>query len=110
MLVSVHHQIRDPKHWAEATQHIMSDMQQGRLPEGLKGLMYLPSSDGRQADCLWEADKLDHLKSFIDGQTGRAAKNDYFQVNEQGAVGVPCHEEVQTTEGTRTEEAMHLAM
>ena len=110
MLVSVHHQIRDQKQWADATRQIMSDMEQGRLPQGLKGLMYLPSADGRQADCLWEADKLDHLRSFIDGQTGKAASNAYFQVNEQGAVGVPCHEQAVTEEGVRTEEAMHLAM
>lgn len=108
MIVSIHHQIRDAKQWTEATRHIMADMEQGRLPQGLKGLMYLPSADGRQADCLWEADKLEHLKSFIDGKTGKAAMNEYFQVNDRAAVGLPAHEAPQTNEEARMEEAMLL--
>lgn len=110
MLFTVHHQIRDPKLWSDSTRQIMADMEQGKLPHGLKGLMYLPSTDGQHADCLWEADKLDHLRSFIDGKTGKAAKNEYYEVNAQAAVGVPSHEEALTEEGERTESAMHLAM
>jgi len=86
----------------------MSTMEQGRLPKGLKGLMYLPSTDGRQADCLWEADKLDDLKSFLDGETGKAAKNEYIPVNEQAAVGLPGHEHPRRPEEMQLEEAMHL--
>jgi len=110
MYVTVHHQIRDPKQWESATHHIMADMEQGRLPKGLKGLMYLPSADGRQADCLWEADKLENLKSFIDGQTGQAAKNDYFKVNDQTAVGLPGSEHSVSEHALSTEEAMHLGV
>lgn len=88
----------------------MASMQRGQLPAGLKGLMYLPSQDGRQAECLWEADSLDHLKSFMDRETGQAAKNEYFTVNETAAVGLPGHESPRTEQEMRTEEAMHLAL
>jgi len=110
MYVTVHHQIRDPKQWEQSTQHIMASMEQGRLPRGLKGLMYLPSTDGRQADCLWEADKLEDLKSFLDGETGQAAKNEYVPVNDRAAVGLPDHEVPPTRQALRTEEAMHLGV
>ena len=108
MFVTVHHQINDPKRWSQATQRIMDTMNQGRLPEGLKGIMYLPSADGRQADCVWEADSLNHLKTYLDRETGPAAKNDYVPVNEEEAVGLPAHEPPLTEPGRRTEEAMHL--
>ena len=94
MIVTIHHQITDPKKWEQVTQTMTTLMEQNRLPQGLKALMYLPAADGRRADCLWEADSLEHLKSFLEPQTGQAARNEYFQVNAQGAVGLPGQEEM----------------
>jgi hypothetical protein len=108
MFVEVHHEIRDAQAWAETTGHILADMQAGRLPEGLKGLMYLPSADGRQADCLWEAVTLENLKSFIDRKVGNAARNEYFQVDDHAAVGLPRHAGPRTAVETRVEEDMLL--
>lgn len=110
MLVTVHHQIRDPKLWTETSRSVMTDMEQGRLPEGLKGLMYLPSRDGQKADCLWEADQLEHLKSFLDGRTGKVARNEYFEVDDSAAVGVPAHDQGMTSEAEGMEAVMHLRM
>ena len=110
MLVTVHHQIRDPKLWTATSREVIADMEQGKLPEGLKGLMFIPSTDGHKADCLWEADKLEHLKSFLDSRTGKAAKNEYFEVNGSAAVGVPHHQQAMTSEAERMEAVMHLRM
>jgi hypothetical protein len=109
MFVTIHHQILDAKQWAAATRHVMTEMEQGKLPAGLKGLMYLPSADGRHADCLWETDTLEHLKRFIEHETGKAAKNEYFRVNDRGAIGLPGAAHPATAADLRTEEAMHLA-
>lgn len=76
MYVSVHHAITDPQKWNQATKSIMAMTQQGQLPQGLKGLMYLPSTDGHKADCVWEANSVDALKKFLDSQTGTAARNE----------------------------------
>ena len=89
MYVSVHHSITDPQKWNQTTQNIMAKIEQGQLPQGLKGLMYLPSTDGRRADCVWEAPSIDALKKFIDGQTGTAAKNEYIPIQADGAFGLP---------------------
>jgi len=91
MFVAIHHSITDPKKWEEATSKIGPMVMQGRLPKGLKGISYLPSTDGRQANCLWEADSLENLKRFLDPLTTPAARNEYFQINAEHAFGLPAH-------------------
>ena len=110
MFVKIHHQILDARLWEESSHNVMAILEAGRQPKGLKALMYLPSVDGRQADCLWEADTMQNLKSFVEGQTANAAKNDYFQVNVDAAVGLPGHEQPQAQKESPVEEAMHMAM
>ena len=92
MHVSVHHIIKDPQKWAQVTTKMMTMLEQGRLPQGLKALMYLPGTDGRKADCLWEAQSVDALKNFLEPAIGSAATNDYFQINAQAAIGLPGQE------------------
>lgn len=94
MYVSVHHTITDPQKWDQTTKNIMAMTEHGRLPNGVKGLMYLPGVDGRRADCLWETNSLDVLKSFLERETGAAAKNEYFQIRDNAAFGLPGHEAV----------------
>ena len=94
MHVSVHHAITDPQKWEQATRKIMAKVEQGQVPQGMKGLMYLPSTDGRSADCLWEAQSVDALKSFLDREIGTAARNDYVKINTQAAFGLPGQEEM----------------
>ena len=88
MIVAIHHTITDPKKWEAATSKIGPMVEEGRLPKGLKALFYLPSADGRRADCVWEADSLENLKRFLDPQTLPAAKNEYFQINVEHAFGL----------------------
>ena len=109
MVVTVQHQIRDPNKWAHTTKHVMECIEQGKLPKGLKALMYLPGMDGHKAVCLWQADTLEKVKSFLDRETGQAAKNEYFQVDEMSAVGLPALDEIHAEQDKRTEEAMHLS-
>lgn len=94
MHVSVHHRITDPQQWEQVTQNMMAKLEQGRLPQGFKGLMYLPGTDGRKADCVWEAPSVDTLRNFLDREIGTAARNEYFQINSQAAFGLPGQEEL----------------
>jgi DNA polymerase/3'-5' exonuclease PolX len=94
MHVSVHHIITDQQKWDQVTKNMMTAVEQGRLPQGLKALMYLPGTDGRKADCLWEAQSVDTLKSFLDPQIGTAARNEYFQIKSEAAFGLPGQEEM----------------
>ena len=94
MHVSVHHIITDPQKWEQVTKKMTAAVEQGRLSQGLKALMYLPGADSRKADCVWEAQSLDALKNFLDREIGTAARNDYFQINTAAAFGLPGQEEL----------------
>ena len=89
MYIAINHTITDSQKWDQTTQNIMGMMQQGRLPAGLKPLMYLPSVDGRRANCLWEANSVDDLKNFVDRESGTSAKNEYMAIKAEAAVGLP---------------------
>ena len=94
MHVVIHHQINDPTKWERSEKSIMSMIEQHRLPAGLKPLAYLPSVDGRKADCVWETPSLVALQKFVDGETGGGARNEYFEVKTQAAMGLPKGEEL----------------
>lgn len=89
MYVSIHHTIANPQKWEEVTKNLMALVEQGRLPQGVKTLMYLPHADGRTADCLWEAHSLETLRNFLDREIGEGAKNEYFEIKAEDAYGLP---------------------
>jgi hypothetical protein len=89
MHVVIHHRISDPAKWERSEKNIMSMIEQHRLPAGLKPLEYLPSVDGRNADCLWQTESVGALQRFIDHETAGAARNEYFQVKDEAAIGLP---------------------
>ena len=91
MHVAIQHAINDPAKWEASVRNIMSLIEQQQLPAGLKPLQYLPSTDGRKADCVWEADSLDQVKQFVERQTA-GARNEYFQVKADAAIGLPTGE------------------
>ena len=93
MQAVIRHYINDPEKWDRSVKNIMSMVEQQRLPSGLKPLEYLPSTDGRNADCLWEATSLETLQKFLDRETS-GARNEYFEVKEQAAIGLPKSEEI----------------
>jgi DNA polymerase/3'-5' exonuclease PolX len=92
MIVAIHHNITDARKWEEITSQIGPMIEQGRLPEGVKALCYLPALDGRKADCVWEANSVEELKRFLEPLTSPAARNEYFQVNADQAMGLPVGE------------------
>lgn len=92
MIVAIHHNITDPKKWEELTSKIVPMVEEGRLPQGLKALFYLPGTDGRRADCVWEASSVEDLKRFLEPLTSPAARNEYFQINAGQAMGLPVGE------------------
>ena len=88
----IRHYINDPAKWDRSVKNIMSMIEQHRLPSGFMPLQYLPSTDGRTADCLWEAESLGALQKFVDRET-TGARNEYFEVKDEAAIGLPKSEE-----------------
>ena len=93
MHVVVRHFISDSAKWDRSAKNIMSMIEQHRLPAGLKPLEYLPSVDGRNADCVWETNSLGALQQFVDRETS-GARNEYFEVKTEAAVGLPKAEDL----------------
>jgi len=94
MIVAIRHNITDPKKWEEAVSKIGPMVEEGRLPQGLKGLVFLPGADGRKAECVWEASSVEDLKRFLEPLTGPAARNEYIPINAEQAMGLPVGEQV----------------
>jgi hypothetical protein len=94
MHVVIRHYVSDSMKWDRSTKNIMSMIEQQRLPTGLKPVEFLPSVDGRNADCVWEAESLGALQKFIDRETAGAARNEYFEVKADAAIGLPKAQEM----------------
>jgi hypothetical protein len=93
MHVVIRHYVSDPLKWDRTTRSIMSMIEQHRLPAGMKPLQYLPSVDGRNADCVWEAESLGALQKFVDREMA-GARNECFEVKAEAAIGLPKAEEL----------------
>ena len=93
MHVVVRHYISDSQKWDRSTSNIMTLIEQHKLPAGIKPLQYLPSMDGRNADCVWEAESVTALRTFIERETA-GARNEYFEVKSEAAIGLPKGEEL----------------
>ena len=92
MYAVIRHSISDPAKWDRSVKNILSMIDQHRLPSGLRPLQYLPSVDGRNAECVWEASSLEALRKFTERETA-GARNEYFEVKVDAAIGLPKGEE-----------------
>jgi len=93
MHVVIQHAINDPAKWEASVAKVMSLIEEHRLPAGLKPVQYLPSTDGRKANCVWEAGSMEQVKQFADREMA-GARNEYFQIKADAAIGLPTGEPV----------------
>jgi hypothetical protein len=59
------------------------------LPDGLELPTVAPSPDGTRAICVWKGASVDAVREFVDGATEGVATNEFFEVNEDNAQGLP---------------------
>jgi hypothetical protein len=67
----------------------MSKIEGGGLPAGVKPVCFFPDTSQKSTFCVWEANSVNDVKTFIDGESGNAARNDYFEVDTKNAMGLP---------------------
>ena len=92
MHVVISHYVSDSTKWDRSTKNNMSKNEQHRLPAGLNPQAHLPSVEGRNADCVWEAGFLGALQKFIERETS-GARNKYTEVKAKAAIGLHKGEE-----------------
>ena len=84
MYILVQHTISDPATaWSRAQDALPS------LPAHLKLHHSIPTPDGRTAICVWEADSITTLKSYLDPMLGPSAHNTYSEVVNKEGVALP---------------------
>ena len=85
MLVIAHHlNITDPGTFWSKAQTVVSS-----TPAGTKVHAVYPSQDGRTGTCLWEANSVEEIQSFLDEAAEGLATNFCYAVNEAAAIGLP---------------------
>lgn len=89
MYVGIHHHINDSEKWEQTKQSVMSKIEGGTLPAGMKPVFFIPATNQKTTFCVWEADSMDAVKQFIDRESGPAARNEYFEVDTKNAMGLP---------------------
>ena len=86
MFILVRHDITNHKGFLGAAEDVMKG-----APEGIKVLQFLPSTEGREAVCLWEGTSVDAVKSSLDPKTAGLSENAYYAVDSKVAIGLPVH-------------------
>ena len=76
------------------TIHTISDPQafwsgQLDLPEGTELPMAVPSADGARGVCLFKSDSVETVRNVVDGATSPVSRNEFYAINEGGALGLP---------------------
>jgi hypothetical protein len=55
----------------------------------MKLVFSVPAKNQKTTFCVWEADSVNTVKTFMDRETGTAAHNEYFEVDTKNAMGLP---------------------
>lgn len=84
MYIVVEHDISEPNTFWDGARAGMAN-----LPSGLKIHQVFPNSDGTRSVCLWEANSVEDVESFIEEAVGEVSSNTYFAVESEEAVGLP---------------------
>ena len=86
MIIVVNHKINNTADfWASA---------QKSLPElpasGVQRvLQVMPNADMTQATCVWEADSIDALNTYLRSKVSDWSEESYYELNSAAAMGVP---------------------
>ena len=59
------------------------------LPDGTELPIVVPSSDGTRGVCVFRSDSVDTVRALVDGATSAVSSNEYHQINESNAQGLP---------------------
>lgn len=83
MYVGVVHRISDSEKFFAAAQETLA-----ALPAGIEARRVLPSTDGSNCFCVWNAPSIEDVRDIVDGATGGIAVNEYFEISESQAIGL----------------------
>ncbi len=59
------------------------------LPKGTEQSVAWPSANGKRGVCVFKSDSVDTVRDIVDGATRTISKNEFYAINEDGALGLP---------------------
>ena len=59
------------------------------LPTGTELPVVIPSADGRRGVCIFKSDSVNTVRGIVDGATAKVSHNEFYAINEGGALGLP---------------------
>ncbi len=59
------------------------------LPAGTELSIVAPSADGTRGVCVFKSDSVTTVRNLVDGAAGAVSTNEYYAINEGGALGLP---------------------
>lgn len=77
MYVVVQHRIKDQQAAFSRGEKLISG--EG-APAGVRVLQFYPSQDGSRVTCLWEADTVQSVQTYVDATLGDASENSSYEV------------------------------
>ena len=84
MYVLVHHNVTDPQRfWATVVDATPN------LPSHLKLHQTLAARDGTKATCLWEAESVEAVRSFLEPAFGGTSRNEYAEAENREGLAMP---------------------
>lgn len=84
MFVLVQHYVTDLQTFWSAVQHAIPT-----LPPYLRLLHCFPTRDGTHAVCVWEAESIRDVRSFLETYVGHAGRALYFPVENGAGIALP---------------------
>jgi hypothetical protein len=82
MYVVVVHDIKDPEIAFARGERLVKN--EG-APAGVRVQQFYPAIDGSAVTCLWEADSVESIQTYVDTTLGDAADNRCYEVNAEAA-------------------------
>jgi len=82
MFVVVEHTITNPDAFFSLAARV------GEAPSGIKALQFFPSVSKDRAVCVWQANSVDALRSFLEPLSAQSSRNTYYEVDGTKAIGL----------------------
>ena len=86
MIISVHHNISNPESFWKSAQANLPNLPEANVQRVLQAL---PNADMTEATCLWEAESIAVLDSYLRSKVGNTSKETYYEVNTANSIGLP---------------------
>ena len=85
MFVTVIHRIHDPEGFQAAEAKAL----EAGLPSHVALPIHAATNNHELGICIWEGESVEKIRTFLEGHMSSFSNNDYFEVENKDAIGLP---------------------